>query len=273
MIRTAQRTLYGIDLQLHQLLGKQYAALPNTTLNEKFGILAGEPCPLGVYPTLKYFCIGIGGNLSVEHEDKFNYSEHSPIDAALFQHIPFVIREVTNDLTPDERLNYRFRCIENIFGSEYVCYYLKLLPGNNIKEYFHTIKTVSTGDEVGIPTLLIQDTSKPEILNPVPKIRSVRFNAAEQLYATKIASIDYSFTEAEIKDIKKAIEIKKLDGKAITEVGLCSGIDMPYSNYTESICTQIVFHFGITLPLMMDIEIGKDVKRSIEIGGAEPLLC
>ena len=100
---TSQATLLHNDLWGHILLGKPYRLLPNTTLNEKFGILTKETPPPGSYPYMQYFCIGVGGDNIIDGDDVFNFSEHTPLDGALFEHIPFVMRKVSSDLTVEER--------------------------------------------------------------------------------------------------------------------------------------------------------------------------
>ena len=50
MVITSQRTLYNVDLHLSMLLGRDYMTKPNTTLNEKFDVLADVNVPEGMYP-------------------------------------------------------------------------------------------------------------------------------------------------------------------------------------------------------------------------------
>ena len=50
MVRNSQRTLYNVDLHLHQMLGKDYEPIENTTLNEKFQVLPNDKLPAGIYP-------------------------------------------------------------------------------------------------------------------------------------------------------------------------------------------------------------------------------
>ena len=112
MIINAQRTLYNVDLYLNIMLRKDYKIIANTSLNEKFDILSKVPVPAGVYPTLQYWAIGTGGNNVIGNTTGFIYSEHTPLDGALFNHVPFIMRPVTDDLTALEKSKYRMRKLE-----------------------------------------------------------------------------------------------------------------------------------------------------------------
>ena len=65
MVKASQITVYGLGLINAMLSNRPYNVYPNTTLNEKFNVLAKEhvisTSKSLVYPRLKYFGIGIGG--------------------------------------------------------------------------------------------------------------------------------------------------------------------------------------------------------------------
>lgn len=274
MIRTSQRTLYNIDLHLHQMLEKAYEPIENTTLNEKFGILTTTPLPTGVYPTLKYYAIGVGGESTLDGNNDFNYSEHSPIDAALFKHIPFVMRNaITNDLTAEEKANYRMRTLEYHNGIQYACYYLKVITDFDLKSYFYSIRTLSEGISVSSPSLSILDTNKSELLNPTPKSRKVSFDTSNTIdYITKLAKLNFSLLDDDIKELKDVLTILDLTNRKLTEIGICTGIDVDNKGVKESLATQIAFHVGVNIDLMMAFANNESIQKSIEIGGSEPYI-
>ena len=121
MIINSNRTIYGLKLQMDMLLGDRWTPMPNTTLNEKFNIGLNAPQPSS-YPTLKYMCLGVGGSSIIDSQTGYRFSTHRAIDAGLFEHIPFIIRPIDQDLTLEERSKYRFRIQENINGNQYYCY-------------------------------------------------------------------------------------------------------------------------------------------------------
>ena len=77
---------------------RQVVKLPEDlmiSLNEKFEILkdtAAITLEKGFYPEINYFCIGNGGSTLASGVKGYTYSRHSALDAALFNHIPFVLR-------------------------------------------------------------------------------------------------------------------------------------------------------------------------------------
>ena len=52
---------------------------------------------------------------------------HLPTNMDLYEPIPFRCVPIENDLTPEERANYRLREIRLINGSNYCLYWLKLI--------------------------------------------------------------------------------------------------------------------------------------------------
>lgn len=274
MIRTSQRTLYNIDLHLCQLLQKPYEPLTNTTLNEKFNILPKTTLPTGVYPSLKYYAIGVGGESVLDGVDGFKYSEHSPTDAALFQHIPFVMRNVlTNDLTDAEKANYRLRALEYHNGIQYACYYLKVITDFEIKPYFYSIKTLKEGTTVSSPTLSILDTNTSDLLNPTPKSRSITFENSNTInYITKLAKLNFTLLPSDIADLKNSLDILELSSSNITEIGVCTGIDIVSAGMSEVLAAQVAFHVGVNLDIMSAFANNESIMKSIEIGGSETYL-
>lgn len=272
MVRSSQRTLYMADLDLHRQLGVQYKPLTNTTLNEKFGVLVSEEIP-NQYPKLNGFVIGIGGSPVVEGYESYAFNEHSPIDGALFQHVPFIVREYSMDLTEEERANYRLRVVETINNKQYCCYYMKLIPSFELKTNFYSIKTVLDGTSVASPSLSVFDTNMSSILNPVPRNRSLSYETmGKSEYVTKLAKVDFILTENEQEELVKALEVKNLESRLVTELGLCTGIDFNTDYGKESLATQIAYHIPINFTLTLEFANRGNLSRAIELGGMEPFL-
>lgn len=275
MVRTAQKTLYATDLHLAMLSGKPYTPLTNTTLNEKFGLNQEAQLPTGTYPTLKYFAIGAGGTSMINYDDNYMYSEHSPIDAALFTHIPFIIRPTNADLTDIEKASYRLRVTTTISGVNYACYYLKLLPEMDIPSYFNQIETITPKDETKLPysTISVFDHNIPEILSPVPRNRQITIdNISSIKKISKLAKITLEFTQSDLTEIKNAMRIMGISSSAIKEIGLVTGHDIAAGNTKEIIAAQVMYHIGMEIALTIDMLNSPSVKRIIELGGEEPLV-
>lgn len=267
MILSSQRTVYGAAIQLAQLLNKEYTPLSNTTLNEKFNIEPNYEADDKLYPTLQYYAIGIGGNPAIEDGVGYTYNQHSPVDAALFNHIPFIMRPVVADLDEEERAMYRFRKIEIHNTVEYACYYLKVIDTIELRDFFYKI---TTKDSLSSLTIFSTDTDK--LLNPVPKDRNIdASDISNYVYVAKMSKLKFELSIAEMLEIKNVLEIRNLADKHITEIGVCTGIDVDYEDAKESMITQIAFHVGVNLNLTLALNNDASILRSIEIGGTEPL--
>lgn len=269
MAYASQRTIYGFELQLAQLLGKEYTIKDNTSLNQLLDINAKETLPSGQYPLLQYFCIGTGGNGIVEGTDVYPYSTHSPIDAGLFNMVPLLVRETGNSLSSTEAKKYRLKKNIRIDGKEYTAYYLrKLDPDTEIdfKNYFYQISRRGTSDTIDILNLDTKDVLHPK---PVSKVGKVIANNSS--YVTKLAKVILQMNTSEIEELHKAIELTSTD-KLITEIGLVSGIDKNFSTgETDAICTQIMFHVAMTIDLNIYFNNNQTFYKTIDIGGTEPL--
>ena len=268
MTTSSQRTLYGIDLQLAQLYGEPYTCLANTTLNEKFGILPDTNVPAGTYPTLKYITIGNGGNLQIPDSENFIYNEHSPLDAGLFNHIPFVIKTPEDDLTEADRLQYRFRIEQTINNQLYVCYYLKVIPSNLYDQKFYKVTTTN-----GENYLKVFKVNDPIFLNPVPRDRKLSYKDLDKTeFVTKLVRFKLEFSSQEVKELENVYKILGNDKKLMTEIGLCTGIEHSNGGTTEASCVQIAFHIGVNLDLTDSFRTESTITKYIELGGSEALI-
>ena len=273
MLRNSQKTMYGIDIEEHRKFNLHYTPILNTTLNEKFGVYVNDSIPVGQWPIISAYAIGIGGNKTVDVAGEYNYSEHGPLDAALFQHIPFIIREASQDLTATERAKYRMRVIEKINNREYIAYYLKNISAPELKEGFHVIRTqkYDTNEDSTIMNNL--DTTNKSYLNPKPMLKKLTYNNKYDLqYITKLSKLTFSLTIPEMEELENVFKIKDLDTNTITELAICSGVDKDVTYGKELISAQIYFHLGVTYDITQQLLINKQLIQSINLGGLEPIL-
>lgn len=280
MFYTSQRTLFNMDLQLALMLGVPYKPQANTTLNEKLDIIPGEQINDGVYPTLKYMCIGCGGNTLVDVPTSYPYSQHQPFDASLFKIMPFVIREASNDLSDNEKTKYRLRKSLTINNTAYYAYYLKYLDVSRditYKDDFYQISHRGSTDTIDVFPL-----SEKNPLNPTPVSKNGKVLSSNSVYVTKLAKIKIELLEDEIRELDNVFTIMRdslfpgvtgVVPKVITEIGFCTGIDkvLP-TGLTEASNVQIGFHIGMTLDVEMSIAGAQSIYKVVELGGTEPLL-
>ena len=260
MVKASQKSILGVALEQSLLFGASYKPMVNTTLNEKFAVEGDTSLPAGKLPYVQYFCIGIGGRRFITGETdttpEYTYSEHSPLDAALFQHIPFIIRETTSDLTANERTNYRMRKLETFNGKEY------------------------NGTSVSSPTMSVLDTSTTKFLNPSPITTKFEFKDLDKTrFVTKLNKLSFTLTTQEMDELMNVFKVMNIDTTTdayITEIGLCSGLDQEVgqgaNKRVEAICAQICFFLSVSYNITEELRKNRTLNKSINLGGMEPML-
>jgi hypothetical protein len=267
MVLAAQRTIFGLDLDMAVRFRDNYLPKSNTTLNEKFNLNTTADLPVG-FPKVKYYAIGVGGSDIITGVNGYTYSQHNPSDAALFQHIPFVMRLTTNDLDDREKLKYRFRIIKNFNNTNYVCYYLKMIPNIDYRDPFYKIES-----NAGNNTLSIFSTDTDTLLNPIPVDRNITLQDTEtSTYLTKLAKIEFSLDSDDLNELSSVYQILGLSTKTLTEIGVCMGWDSTINNVTEAVGVQIAYHITVNIDIATTMSSGMGILRAIEIGGSEPMI-
>lgn len=272
------RTVWGSSLQSSLLLGKPHQILTNTTLNEKFQVQSGTPLPAGKSPILQYLCIGDGGHRNRTSADGRPFTSpinHRATDAACFSHIPFILREVTNDLTLTERSKYGLRVKETHGGRNYFAYYLKRMNlANVVTELLHT--TVQDGIPAPVPFVPTSANLNPQ----PPEMPNTGVITTSGNYISVSSLIPLLFSES---DVAELIEVAKIlyDNEymaVISEIGLCSGVDLQTTgpgpgneviSYTEAVGVQVATF--ITAYYSMGFT-NKGFDFEVEVGATEPLL-
>jgi len=271
---TTKRTIYGNALQTAALRDKIHVVSEHSSLNEKFQVLPSEVSTNR--PVVKYFAIGRGGHVNFTGEGGVSLVKsrpHRARDAALFQHLPFVMRELDNDLPPVERANYALRTTETINGVEYFCYYLKRLTDDNepILSELNTVRDGSVNIEPFIPT--------PNDLSPIPvDIPSEGFTAGtgDTLSVTSTLSVDFNTTDAEYLLEVCRIRFNDESYATISEIAICSGEDFNTpannqgANYNllEAIAVQVSIFIACMQPVHFN---NQGFTLRIDMGASEPL--
>lgn len=266
------RTLYGQMLQTAQFSNLPFDMVPNTTLNEKFSVQSGVvPATM---PSVGYYCIGNGGHTfqtGVGGLAIIQTLQHSATDAALFSHLPFVLRATNNDLTISERAKYGLRVPVTYNSTSYIAYYLKRI---DMTAAALSMKIQSSNN--GSTTTA---TFVPTAANLSPEAAQLTTNGANILqgqYGLVSATLGLNLTAAECQEILNAAAIIYGDSAyaIISEIGLCSGVDKVVSlpngdSFTEVIACQVASHVS-TMHVLQAASTG--VGGTLQIGAAEPLL-
>ena len=274
-MRIITRTLSGSAVQTALLLGLPYTTAEQSTLNEKFDI---EPATdlNNVIPWVKYFCIGDHGHRVITGADGIPYTSpinHRASDAALFNHLPFLLREVTEDLTLAQREPYALRKTILVNGVNYIAYYLKRFDVSRV-----AIELQHTNVVDGTATITPFEYTNTN-LNPThPEIPNTGVITTDGNYLTSSAILSILLEETDVAELVNVSEI--LYGTAqralISEIGLCSGLDRVVTvpgttpfNYREAIGVQIATFITGYYPVGYT---NKGFELQIEAGATEPML-
>ncbi len=272
------RTVYGSALQTALLRGIPYTIPEHTTLNEKFGVESGvQPTKT---PTLRYYCIGEGGHRLQAGADGVPYAapiRHRASDAALFKHLPFVMRQEGNDLTPDERGELRMRVLETVGNRNYICYYVK--PLREDEESMKIIMehtTVKDGVANTVPFIPSSENLKP--VAPELDNREATTTNGDFLSVSNDVGIVF-----DANDVNALINVAKVRfdnplRAVVSEIGLCTGVDKPSTGtgaggspiaYTEVVGCQIATHVTVYHAVGYT-NLGFDIR--VELGATEPMM-
>ena len=272
------RTVWNVELQTRKYLGLPFKLEKNTTLNERFDIqVDAVPFPSEM-PELNVYSLGIGGHAMTMSTYGIGYSD--PVQfkstaASPYKPMPFVLRELTNDLSPAERDAYCLRKIEMHDGVNYFAYYGKRIDKTNIepiKQYI--VKREDGTEEVTSYTPDATNLSPvpPDILNT-----GVNILNAEYIRVASIITIPFnSFDAEEYRNVSNILfSTPKL--AIISEIVLSSSIDRVIEtdgmggskiNFKEVIACQPSL-FSNYFNSAYEQELGFDI--TLDIGATEPL--
>jgi hypothetical protein len=271
------RTVYGAELQTTQLLNLPLILKQYSTLNEKFSIHNDVAIADTDQPSVKYVTIGNGGHRMVMGASNISRPEpvqHTARDAALYNHLPFVLRLPNDDLTALERTKYRLRRLETHDGTVYVAYYLKVLDLSATVPQLE-LRTVADGVTTSTdfsPTIADLNPTPPA-LNP----GGVLITTGDYIAAT--AKVPFILSTSDIDELLNVCNIIYSDDNyaMISEIGLCSGVDRAVvgdfngvsTGYTDAIGVQIVSFINAFFAVKFS---NNGVNILFDIGNSEPLL-
>lgn len=270
------RTVYSSYLQTCGLLKLPFELKANTTLNEKFNIQSGVAPTVEQIPTLGYFAIGNGGHKYVTGAGGISVPEpvqHRATDAALFNHLPFVLREPELDLSPAQRTNYALRKQVTYNGKSYWAYYLKRFTRDNVKASME-YRVVNNGVTVTSP--FVPNSSN---LNPTPPdLNSSGVNVVTGDYVASTAKFELNLAEEDVAELLHVAQVMYDDDAyaIISEIGLCTGVDKVVSasgvsgnfNFTEVIAAQIATFVSIHSAVKFS---SNGIQILLDVGASESL--
>jgi hypothetical protein len=275
MESTTVKTIWHSELEAARRRGGVYTPSPFSTLNEKFGILAGETLPANVMPEIGFLTIGRGGHRNVSGANNASLTDtlqHRITDACLFEHIPWVLRETNNDLPAAERKKYRLRRLEQHNGKDYFAYYMKAVTISSTATEIKKI-TIVNGEAV-IDTY----TPTAQQLSPVPvSMTNGEVNESTGTSLSVSSEIREVLTNSDMSEIINACEIIYGDRRyaQITEMSLCSGADTQITvndggipvTYDEVRVAQCLSFIGCDYTLMYQ---NNNITLDFSVGNSLP---
>ena len=270
-------TVYGQALMTANALAIPYTIPEHTTLNERFGVQPEARLSPQERPYIKYYCIGWGAHDMLRESGKPTKPDlykHQPEDGGQFQPMPFVLRQLNNDLSQAEREQYGLRRKENINGVDYIAYYAKRLN-------FDTAELKIIRDQVDNGVL----TSAPFIptsqnLNPErPELPPRGITVASNVKLRNNVELMIHFTAEDAEELLNVSRILfgEEDYAIISEIGLCSGVDREVTSvihgaaplkYKEVVGCQIAAHISV-FRLVSETNLG--FKIFFDMGSRTPL--
>jgi hypothetical protein len=272
------RTYAGAYLQTTKFLGLKFDIIPHTTLNEKFGIQNNVKPAVGVSPYVRYLVIGNMGHYTVRADDGSDETvnrRHRTNHMGLYNHIPWALRELTNDFDASRRQNFHLRRIEVHQGVQYFAYYARGMDVATVVPQLLEIEIIDN-QVVTRPYVPTADD-----LNPIPPVISNNgtvVGSNKTISASAIVTVKLSAEE--IKEITEAHRIRtgSMNSPVISEIGLCSGVTVSVEGqsgtagafmYDEVIACQINVHIATNHPVGYN---SKGLTLSFDVGGVEPTL-
>lgn len=270
------RSIIGDKLQTAQKVNRPYTYSPNSVMNDILGVLPNE-YPAGT-PWTQYATIGIGG-MATKWYDNNTRSEqyplpHDPSHTGLYLQVPWVARPIQEDLTADERRKFRLRTIQDVRGTMMALYWGRVLDLTNtqVRIEYRQIQNGQINSEPWEPSQANQFPKPPVLGQGQILVTGDDYLASTAKTTLKLSSWDMS----ELVNVGVAL-YQSEDAILLTEIGLCSGIDVQHRGnfngqmlqYTEAAGVQITDFVSVFLPSNFN-RAGATVN--LDIGSVEPLL-
>jgi len=274
-------TLSAMRLSAALITGADIQYPQNSTLNEFYKLMTARIPDPKARPTLKYMALGYKGH-RVENDGEID--DVVPVGkrqttSGMFSEVPWVLRPLDNDLSDEQRKNYRFRTQVKINGRDYWAYYLRVLD----------MRTIATSDvetirENGVPRMGDFVYTDAE-LHPVPAtLPDYDYDDDDTVempdgrYVESGVDLQIVWNDFDVQEYLNVISIMRGNPNraVISEIALCSGLDVPETgksatgspfSYTEAIGVQALYHISMYANLAQTNE---NLALTVRIGQPAP---
>lgn len=229
----------------------------------------------------QYVAIGIGAHaVSITtplNIPTYKIIPHRCTDAGLFHWIPFLIRPIDQDLTPQERSQYRYRRTLQIQGDLYAAYYVRKLDLSGAAPTT-TLTTVGSNGEVSQPFV-------PTDANLVPTPPS-NPQTSGGVRLTHSVPLSLVLTSSDLDELRNVAQVLYGDTSIlmVSEVAFCSGLDKVVTGRYPNSGAQVVQSVagGLTFEVvglrvssffcaLNPLGSAEDLSMELNLGGGEPL--
>lgn len=275
-METIVRSIYVGHLANCMMMRRPFTVLPNSTLNQKFNLFKDELPSSGEYPVLGYLGIGNKGASYEVTDDGFILTtpiRHLPRDASLYNFIPFLVRDINNDISSTERAKYRMRVPFTKGGTTYVAYYLRALTINDLVPSVE-LRNVD-GDNITTNSFV---PTQSDLAPNHPTVSNSNLNTANGDYLVSTSKVNFQLNRNDVQEIMDACAILFGDPRyaVINEIAVVSAIDKilqgtfgsATSNYTEVIAAQCATFISQYHALTSNTT---KVEIELDMGSVEPL--
>lgn len=273
------RTIYGASVQDNLFLGtvQEYPAF--TTINEHLVIQKDTLPNVTDRPSLGCYIWGNKGHRLLNGEQGIPLNDpikHQATDSGLFGQLPFVLRELTNDLTATQRAKYCLRRLEERNGINYIAYYGRRLDKTNWK-VINYYTQVQDGQSTTTPFIATQSN-----LTPTPQqLSNTGTNLINADYVSAKARVVLTLDESDVNDMINVAKVIFKDERyaIISEIGMCTNVDRNITastgnggtfQYMEAIGVQIASHIATYQSLPQN---NTGVTIALNTGMNEPLFA
>lgn len=278
-MHTVTPTIFNGQIASAQFKGRVHIPMTNTTLNEKFNVQAQQSPSSDDRHITQFYCIGNRGHRAYTGADgrqKMMPVPHSIAQGALYGHIPFILRELTDDLNSTMRSDYALRVVEQLDdGNVYVAYYAKRLDLENVETSTREIQIIDGQQHTRpwVPTSETLDPDHPELDEDGKVIQA----SGEFLAVSSPLNINFNAADAEeLRNVARILYGSESDS-VISEIALVSGIRRMVTgeaagnntiNYQEAIATQCVAYANLYYQMNLSTQ---GFSFTADVGSTEPL--